>query len=170
MKYGYIYDPSTREFLGSYAAQESPLEPGEFITPECFTEEPPPALSENQAAVWSGGGWEITPDFRGSLIFDQATGEAVEVASLGPIPSGFALTRPAAWHNVSQITKLQFIEWCEANNKLTTLIDLLNSDALLKFKWDAATFLEITNPLVQGAAQTLSLDAQAVFNEIMGQS
>lgn len=73
-------------------------------------------------------------------------------------------------YNVSQITKLQFIEWCEANNKLAALIDLLNSDALLKFKWDAATFLEITNPLVQGAAQALSMDAQAVFNEIMGQS
>ena len=69
---------------------------------------------------------------------------------------------------VTEITKLQFVEWCEANNKLTDLLNLLNSDATLMFKWDAATSLDIGNPLVIGAAAALSLDAQAVFNEIGG--
>lgn len=69
--------------------------------------------------------------------------------------------------HVSTIFKLKFVEWCEANGKLDALIALLNSDAILKFKWDAATSLSIDNPLVIGAAQDLGIaDPQAVFDEI----
>lgn len=46
----YLYDPVTRGFAGTYDAQESPLEPGEFITPEHCTETPPPALLAGQWA------------------------------------------------------------------------------------------------------------------------
>ena len=74
--------------------------------------------------------------------------------------------QPPAAPDVTAVTKLAFVEWCEANNKLDDLLALLNSDAILRFKWDAATALEINNPLIQGAAQQLQLDAQAVFNEI----
>lgn len=73
-------------------------------------------------------------------------------------------TRPPA--NIAQITKLQFVEWCEINNKLADLLSLLNSDATLMFKWNAATSLDIDNPLVIGAAASLGLVAQDVFNEI----
>jgi len=73
---------------------------------------------------------------------------------------------PPVTPDITSITKLQFVEWCEANNKLTDLQALLNSDATLMFKWNAATSLVIDNPLVIGAAATLSLDVQAVFNEI----
>lgn len=69
-------------------------------------------------------------------------------------------------NNTKRIHKIDFVEWCEANNKLTALLTLLDSDPILKFKWDAATGLEIDNPMVIGAAHALQLDAQAVFNEI----
>jgi len=72
-------------------------------------------------------------------------------------------------NNVKVITKLQFVEWCEANNKLADLQSLLASNDIIKLKWDAATSLEITNQLVLDAAQAMSLDAQAVFNEIGNQ-
>jgi hypothetical protein len=71
--------------------------------------------------------------------------------------------------NVKTISKLQFVEWCEANNKLADLQALLGSNDIIKLKWDAATSLEITNQLVLDAAQAMSLDAQAVFNEIGNQ-
>jgi hypothetical protein len=50
----YLYDAVTRGFAGTYDAQESPLEPGEFITPEHCTETPPPALSSGQWAFLDG--------------------------------------------------------------------------------------------------------------------
>ena len=67
---------------------------------------------------------------------------------------------------VKIITKLQFVEWCESNDKISGLINLLDSDSMLKFKWDAATALEVDNPLVLGAAAVLGIDAQETFNDI----
>lgn len=134
-------------FVGTVVADESPLEPGVYLIPGGCINQEAPAISEGKRAKWVGE-W-VLEDI--------------------PLPEPETKLPPVD-PNIKSITKLQFVEWCEANNKLAALIGLLNSDALLKFKWDAATFLEITNPLVQGAAQTLSLDAQAVFNEIMGQS
>jgi len=71
--------------------------------------------------------------------------------------------------NTTTITKLQLVEWCEANEMLDTLVDILNSDAILKFKWDAATSLAVDHPLILGAAPLLGIDdVQAVFNDIGG--
>lgn len=64
------------------------------------------------------------------------------------------------------ITKLGFVRWAKANNHYASLIALLNSDTDLMFEWNAASELSINDPLVIGAAATLGLDAQAVFNEI----
>jgi len=50
----YLYDPVTRGFTGTYEAQESPLEPGEFIMPEHCTESSPPTLSSGQWAFLDG--------------------------------------------------------------------------------------------------------------------
>ena len=89
--------------------------------------------------------------------------ECLEWIAAGGVPEPY---QPPPIPDVTTVFKLAFVEWCEANNKLDDLLTLLNSDAILKFKWDAATVLEISNPLVQGAAQQLGLDAQTVFNEI----
>lgn len=72
----YLYDPATRGFAGTYDAQESPLEEGEFITPEHCTETPPPALIPGQwAFLDSGGGWVV----RGSPAPTDADLLAAEV-------------------------------------------------------------------------------------------
>jgi len=68
--------------------------------------------------------------------------------------------------DVTVITKLQFVEWCEDNDLIVNLLNLLDSDSMLKFKWDAATALEVDNPLVLGAAAVLGIDAQETFNDI----
>lgn len=97
-------------------------------------------------------------------IGDGPTREAVLAwIAAGNVPEPY---QPPPTPNVTTVFKLAFVEWCETNNRLNDLLTLLNSDAILKFKWDAASSLEITNPLVQGAALQLQLDAQAVFNEI----
>jgi hypothetical protein len=121
--------------------------------------------------VLAGSIWSVTRDDEEEtwkLVQDTSTIERFGF-SLADFPDAPKPELPI-WepiiNNISSITKLQFVEWCEANNKLNELLTLLNSDSLLKFKWDAATSLEINNPLVIGAAQVLELDAQQVFNEI----
>lgn len=80
---------------------------------------------------------------------------------------GIAAADPAPVFNVTTITKLQFTEWCETNNKLTDLMNLLSGDSVLMFKWNAASYLEVTNALVLAAAPSLGIvDVQATFNEI----
>ena len=72
----YLYDPVTRGFAGMYDAQESPLEPGEFILPEHCTETAPPALTAGQwAFLEASGGWVV----RGSPAPTDADLLAAEV-------------------------------------------------------------------------------------------
>jgi hypothetical protein len=55
----YLYDPTTGEYIGTYDAQESPLEPGEIIAPLDSTPTPPPSLGENKIAIFKVGAWSI---------------------------------------------------------------------------------------------------------------
>jgi len=58
MKIVYLIDPTTGAFAGAYDAQESPLEPGEFIAPEHSVDVAPPAFDTAlQACIWSGSAW-----------------------------------------------------------------------------------------------------------------
>lgn len=52
----YLFDPSSRVFAGVYDAQESPFDPGEFITPEYCTDTPPPELENGQWAFLDASG------------------------------------------------------------------------------------------------------------------
>lgn len=72
----YLYDPVTRGFAGTYDAQESPLERGEFIIPEHCTETPPPALIAGQwAFLDASDSWVV----RGSPAPTEAELLAAEV-------------------------------------------------------------------------------------------
>ncbi len=72
----YLYDQETRGFTGTYEAQESPLEPGEFIMPVHCTETPPPPLTAGQwAFLEAGGSWVV----RGSPTPTDADLLAAEV-------------------------------------------------------------------------------------------
>ncbi|SHL09994.1 hypothetical protein SAMN05216428_10171 [Nitrosospira sp. Nsp11] len=54
----YLYDPVTLAPTMAYDAQESPLEPGTFITPIHHVDTPPPAAGSNQSIFFDGvDGW-----------------------------------------------------------------------------------------------------------------
>lgn len=56
----YLYDPVTLAPTAPYDAQESPLEPGVFITPVYCVDIPPPAAGPNQRVFFDGvSGWVI---------------------------------------------------------------------------------------------------------------
>ena len=53
----FLYDETTGEYLGSYAAQPSPIEPGVFIEPTYSTELAPPTASAGEVVVFVSGAW-----------------------------------------------------------------------------------------------------------------
>lgn len=80
MKTVYLYDLFTGELNGTYKAQESPLEPGVFITPSASTDLAPPDVLESHARCFIGGSWQQVPDVRG--IWYKPSGEAIIIESL----------------------------------------------------------------------------------------
>jgi hypothetical protein len=56
----YLYDPITLAPIAAYDAQESPLEPGVFITPVYSVDTPPPVAGPNQRIFFDGvSGWVV---------------------------------------------------------------------------------------------------------------
>lgn len=56
----YLYNPVTLTPTGDYEAQESPLEPGEFLLPVHCVDTPPPDAQPNQKVVFNGkDGWDV---------------------------------------------------------------------------------------------------------------
>ena len=54
-------DPATGVYLGTSQADESPLEPGEFLIPAHAVTIAPPAVAAGERARWSGSVWIAEP-------------------------------------------------------------------------------------------------------------
>ena len=80
MKTVYLLDAATAELCGEYQAQESPLEPGKYITPENSTDIKPLTPKVGFAICFINGGWQYKADQRG--IWYTPIGEALEVTAL----------------------------------------------------------------------------------------
>jgi len=93
MKQVYLYDENGF-YNGVYDAQESPREPGIFITPESSTEVVPPASQPNKIAFFNNNEWLLADDFRGELWYDQDTGELIKIENAGTPPSNLSPSAP----------------------------------------------------------------------------
>jgi hypothetical protein len=89
----YLLEETTGEFLGEYAAHESPLERGAFIAPVCSTPVTPPSTGAHEAAVFVNGAWAITPDYRGVVYWLDGVQGRVDVLGVEP-PAGSTPARP----------------------------------------------------------------------------
>lgn len=59
MKTVHLYDPATGQYGGTYEAQESPLEPGVFLTPDASTDVAPPPILDGQWVRFDRGQWVV---------------------------------------------------------------------------------------------------------------
>lgn len=83
MKTVYLYDPTTGEYLVEYSAQESPLEPGEYIYPDASTDNVPLEPKSGYAVCFDNGEWTYKTDIRG--LWFETDGEQVEIAALDAV-------------------------------------------------------------------------------------
>jgi hypothetical protein len=92
MKEVYLFDKSTGFYEGIAFAQESPLEPGEYLLPECGTEEEPPAVGTYEIALWNNSKWQVLPNYKG-VTYWLPDGTKHECTDAGvALPSGASLT------------------------------------------------------------------------------
>ena len=56
----YIYNPNTGDYMGEYDAQESPLEPGSYLSPTYSTALAPSTTDTTRYSIrWDGFDWQI---------------------------------------------------------------------------------------------------------------
>lgn len=55
----YLFDGIDNTYNGFWDCQESPLEPGVYITPTASTEIEPPTFTELQLCIWNGSEWNL---------------------------------------------------------------------------------------------------------------
>ena len=86
--YIYNYHPETKEYLGKTRLNDgdkNPITKGEYLIPaNAITQWPTIKAGENQAVIFNGSGWSLTPDFRGVKCWLQ-TGAEIEISGLGQI-------------------------------------------------------------------------------------
>jgi hypothetical protein len=94
MKICYLFDALTGVLSGDYVAQESPEEPGEYITPTHSTFIEPPGCVAGQVPIFKDGTWTMQHDHRGTVWYD-AHGVAVVVDTID-LPAGLIAEQPPA--------------------------------------------------------------------------
>jgi hypothetical protein len=82
----YSFDALTKEYLNPIELGEgdkNPFKKDEFLIPANAVKKwPTVSADENQAIIFNGSGWSLTPDFRGASGWHQ-TGEEIEISELG---------------------------------------------------------------------------------------
>lgn len=103
----YHYSAQTGEYKKTTKARPDPMEPGKFLVPANATSIAPPALSDNEAAVFNGTAWSVVPDYRGEW-YDFRT--LVIITELGPLPEGYtAEPVPVSLDEAMQIKIAQIV-------------------------------------------------------------
>lgn len=73
----YNYEKDSGAFVSQGVADESPLEPGQFLIPANATEIAPPKCGAYEVPVFANGKWAVVPDYRGQTYFDASGAEHV---------------------------------------------------------------------------------------------
>lgn len=97
-KKAYSINPQTREYIGETVADPDPLVLDNWLIPAAAYLEEPPIGGQHQTAVMGDDGWELVPDFRGTL-YSKVDGAEVLHEAFGAIPKGLTdVPRPSALH------------------------------------------------------------------------
>jgi hypothetical protein len=181
----YLFDPLTGILTDAYQAQESPAEPGVFITPTYSTAITPPLLADNQAAIFSTvtNKWTVVPDFRGETFYNQTTGAAVLIEAIGAVAANLGASPPP-----KSLAEIKAIQTARINDSASMAFSAITSayprDEIETWPnqlWDALAYQK--NPLdnlvilpqiaasagitvAELAARVLTLAAQ--FNDTSG--
>jgi hypothetical protein len=92
--------------------------------PTGWTLSKPPSPVPQHAAVYVADAWELRPDFRGQIIYDQSSANSETVSTIGPIPTGWSLTPPPP---PVTLDKAKGTKIDEINLRCTVLLDAVKA-------------------------------------------
>ena len=130
------YHPVSREYLGYSEADESPLEPGEFLIPANATSVEPPAVPEGKVAVWNSVDWSV---------LDIPTVEDTQEQDAQPQPAPEIVVTP--WQIREALNQLGL------RGAVETYV--AGADQRTKDAWEFAQEFKRSNPLIVGAIAAL---------------
>jgi len=135
----YNYDPATLEYAGASEADESPLEPGEYLIPAHATTIVPPELIPGHILKWIGDGWA-------SVELPRTPSASMPALSarqirLGLVNSGFTLAEVSAVIDMMP----------DGLEKETALIE-----------WEYATTFNRVHPLINTVGAALGLTDEQI--------
>lgn len=118
-KVGYMFNPTTKAFIGMVGVQESPLEPGIWLFPPNTTDAPPPASPAGKTAIWLNNAWSLSDadpsqlpnnpaepiqDIRQTMIVSRYQGRAA-------LLNAGLLNEVEAYFNSTAATQLEKLAW-----------------------------------------------------------
>lgn len=151
----YAYGATTKEYLGTTQAQESPLETGVVLMPANSTVIQPPALADRQAAVWNGSGWDVIADLRGTVYYG-ADGREYTQNQLGELPDGALLEKPVIEVEEPEKTvfsKLAIRRACRTLGLEGKLNAMLEASEVFRADWTDAQNIDLADPVLLQALQ-----------------
>lgn len=170
MKTVYIYDATTREYKEPYNAQESPLEPGQYIIPTDSTLTPPPTPGTNQVAVFKSGAWSLVDDYRGQMIYNQSTGASQEVTTIGPIPSGFSLNPSPPTLSEAKSNQIIIIQNAAITAEISPLSFTTSAKVSTTFPMDSSAQIKYLGAYTRYVVHAQPLPSNFYFYDSNGKS
>ena len=86
------YDAETGQYISSRLADLDPLNADRWLVPAFSTVEELPARLPLTWPFYRDGAWALLPDYRGRILYRQATGEPAEILVAGTTPAEHGLT------------------------------------------------------------------------------
>lgn len=149
----YAYDATTKEYLGTTQAQESPLEKGVILMPANSTQVPPPSvIGEKQAAVWnSSGWWDIVADLRGTVYYAN-DGKEYTHKELVNLPEWALLEKPVISEpeepEKTVFSKLAIRRACRTLGLEGKLNAMLEASEVFRADWTDAQDIDLADPVL----------------------
>lgn len=104
----YEYDKKTKEYIGTNTAYVDPVASEKakkkiYALPIYTTEIKPPKTGKGEVAVFNNGKWSIEKDYRGLVVYNINTREAVRWATIGELPKEYATNLPERIEDIKTI-------------------------------------------------------------------
>jgi len=160
----YNIHPQTGEYLNTGIADESPLEPGEYLIPAYATAIAPPSVLANQKAVFDGDAWSVLADFRG-LVFYLADGSKHIITELGVSPpvGSTPTPPPAPAPSIEEVRAAMVCSSWQMRRAMTQTAlradvesAIAAADQDTKDMWEYATTFQRTHPIVAALAASMN--------------
>lgn len=99
--------------------------------PACSTQSSPPEAASGETAVFNTatGQWSLIEDHRGQIVYSTASGEPVEISTLGELPEGVTAEVPTGsyqkWDGANWVNDTEAKHQAEVNSAAELLTELM---------------------------------------------